>query len=269
MSKLIQNLFNHIGGDYDDPAMRYTAFCADQLVHALTPLQNCRFLDVATGTGMVALSAAQTMQGGRVQAIDTSEQMLEKVAEKATHAGLNNLDLQQMDGQKLDFRSDYFDVLTCSYALPFLNDPLSALESWKRVLKPGGKLVITTFGAKALQPGLGQFYKDLATWGIDYQDETYQREQAYQDPSIVEDLLKQAGFKRTRAVTRQFGYHLTGDLDWWAVLWQNANRRHLRGLSPEQQGDFQQQHLKALQYLWTQQGFWLDVETHLIAAYLD
>jgi len=265
----IQALFEQIGAEYDDPAMRYTAFCADQLVHALSPLQNCKVLDVATGTGMAALSVAQSMQGGRVQAIDTSAAMLEKVAEKAAHAGLDNLDLQQMDGQDLEFRSAYFDVVVCSYALPYFDDPLSALQSWRRVLKPGGKLVISTLGAKAFQPGLAQFYQDLERWGIDYEDEIHQRQLAYQNPQICIDLFRQAGFKRSRHVARQFGYHLTGNLDWWAILWQNANRRHLLTLSPEQQGEFMQQHLKALENLWTKKGFWLDVETHLMAAYVD
>ena len=75
----ITALFNIVAEGYDNPSTRFFTFCADKMLDILQPKQNTRLLDVVTGTGAVATSAAQMLlPEGRVHGIDLSEKMLDK-----------------------------------------------------------------------------------------------------------------------------------------------------------------------------------------------
>jgi len=64
----ITNLFNLVATKYDTPSLRFFPFCADKLVDFAKIKPNDKVLDIATGTGVVALAVAQSLKGsGRIQ----------------------------------------------------------------------------------------------------------------------------------------------------------------------------------------------------------
>jgi demethylmenaquinone methyltransferase / 2-methoxy-6-polyprenyl-1,4-benzoquinol methylase len=96
-----------------------------------------RLLDVATGTGLVAHGAAGILgEPGRVIGVDPSRGMLRE-ARKAL-AG----PLVQGRGEALPFRDDLFDMLSMGFALRHVADLEVAFREYRRVLKPGGYLVL-------------------------------------------------------------------------------------------------------------------------------
>ncbi|MEK7207536.1 MAG: class I SAM-dependent methyltransferase, partial [Pseudomonadota bacterium] len=116
----VVTLFNLVASGYDNAALRYFPFAADRLITQMQPAPGTKILDVATGTGVVALAAAQAIgEGGRVAAIDLAESMLERLQEKIDKFGIRNIDLHVMDASSLDFPRDYFDHVNCSYGLYF------------------------------------------------------------------------------------------------------------------------------------------------------
>lgn len=92
-------------------------------------------LDVGTGTGFVALLAAEL--GHQVTAIDWSRTMLAQAKSKAES---ESLEIEFIEGmtESLPFENDRFDVLTARHLLWTLSDPDQALSEWFRVIKPGG-----------------------------------------------------------------------------------------------------------------------------------
>ena len=135
----VKDLFDQVASLYDNPAMRFFPFCGDRMISHLQPKPGFKVLDIATGTGAVALPAAQAIAPtGRVQAIDLAENMLDIAAANLKRAGIDNVDFHAMDATRLDFKSRYFDAITCSFGIFFLPDMLAALKEWVRVLKPGG-----------------------------------------------------------------------------------------------------------------------------------
>ena len=105
----ITEVFDTVSARYDNPATRFFPFCADRLITHLQPCPGYKILDIATGTGAVAMPAAQAiLPGGRVQAIDLSEKMLDVAAKNIHRVGVNNVDYHVMDACKLDFKSNYF-----------------------------------------------------------------------------------------------------------------------------------------------------------------
>ena len=95
-------------------------------------------LDVATGTGYVALAAASL--GHRVAAIDLSPPMLDELAAYAADRGLA-VDARLGDAVAPDFPPGRFDAMTSRHLLWTLREPETAMTNWRALLRPGGRLV--------------------------------------------------------------------------------------------------------------------------------
>ncbi|WP_336660355.1 class I SAM-dependent methyltransferase [Leucobacter sp. USHLN153] len=108
---------------------------------AVAPRPGMRILDLAAGTG--TSSAALAAHGAHVVAADFSEGMLAEGRKR--HAGNKLIEFQWADATQLPFEDDSFDAATISYGLRNVNDPKAALAEMRRVVKPGGRVVIAEF----------------------------------------------------------------------------------------------------------------------------
>lgn len=96
-------------------------------------------LDVGTGTGVIASLLAEL--GHKVMGVDIAEDMLRQAREKAARMGLN-LEFQLGDAEKPGFKEASFDAVISRHVVWTLPNPEKAMAEWKRLLKPGGQLVI-------------------------------------------------------------------------------------------------------------------------------
>lgn len=106
--------------------------------HALT--KDMRVLEIATGTGLIALNIAASVQS--VEAIDFAPGMIEKAKQKKAPP---NVRFSVGDATALNYADQSFDAVIISNALHIMPDPALVLENITRVLKPGGLLVAPTF----------------------------------------------------------------------------------------------------------------------------
>lgn len=103
--------------------------------HGLKP--GIRMLDVGAGTGVMSLIAQQVMGGdGEVIAVDPSEGMLEVARANGVKQTLIGR------GEDLPVESDRFDLLTMGYALRHVADLGATFSEYRRVLKPGGRVLL-------------------------------------------------------------------------------------------------------------------------------
>jgi SAM-dependent methyltransferase len=109
----------------------------DALAAAL-PQPPAEILDVATGTGYVALAAAAL--GHQVTAIDLSPRMLEELRAHAADRGLS-VDARLGDAVAPDFPPASFAVVASRHLLWTLREPATAMTNWRNLLRPGGRLV--------------------------------------------------------------------------------------------------------------------------------
>jgi demethylmenaquinone methyltransferase / 2-methoxy-6-polyprenyl-1,4-benzoquinol methylase len=110
-----------------------------------------RVLDVAGGTGDLAKSFARRVgETGQVWLTDINGSMLGVGRDRLTDAGLL-LPAVQCDAEKLPFPSDYFDCVTVAFGLRNMTHKESALAEMRRVLRPGGRLLVLEF-SKVWQP---------------------------------------------------------------------------------------------------------------------
>ena len=113
---------------------------------------NENLLDIATGTGHVAIAAAQKLRRSKVTGIDLSEKMLLRAGKKANEMNLRNLTFKLCDIEDMGFDNDSFDMACCAFGLFFLPNMEYGLKCISKVLKPGGKLAITSFSPSLMMP---------------------------------------------------------------------------------------------------------------------
>ncbi len=111
------------------------------LTRALQPRKGMRILDVAAGTG--TSSAAIAAGGAHVTAADFSEGMLAEGRRR--QSGNELIEFVYADASRLPFEDDSFDAATISFGLRNVSDPKQALAEMRRVVKPGGRIVICEF----------------------------------------------------------------------------------------------------------------------------
>ena len=102
--------------------------------------EGLRALDVGTGPGQFAFYLAQ--EGFEVTGIDISPGMIARAERKAGQLGLR-VDFRTGDAERLPFDDDTFDVVVTRNLVWTLPNPESAVREWRRVLKPGGRIIIS------------------------------------------------------------------------------------------------------------------------------
>jgi len=212
MKDYIKSIFDQVSQAYDSPEMRYVPFSADFMMGLAKPRAGERVLDIATGTAMVAIAAAQYLQpGGRVQAIDLSEGMLSKARQNIEKHALNNIDIHIMDAEGLAFKSNYFDLITCGFGLFFFPQAKMAVDKWPRVLKPEGRIIYSTFNNSAFMPMAKWFKELIEDSGVEIPANSLQ---ALNDSESCLDLLSDELYKDKCITTQQHGIHLRDAYEW-------------------------------------------------------
>ena len=113
----------------------------DRIKLLLTP--DTEVLEVATGTGMIALGLAG--QGCNIEAVDFSPKMVVFAQKKARKLGASEVHFTVQNALNLKFPSNCFDIVIIANTLHIMPEPEKALREISRVLKPGGKLIAPTF----------------------------------------------------------------------------------------------------------------------------
>lgn len=262
----VAQVFDLAAPDYDGPALRFFPFCADRLVARLNPAAGEKILDVATGTGAVALAAAQAVgPTGRVIGIDLAEGMLAQLQRKLDKFGVAHVDLHVMDAAALEFRGDYFHHTLCSFGLFFVRDMAAALKEWVRVTRPGGKVMFTTFGLAAFEPMKWLLLERLQREGADA-GAAAQAAGRLAEADDCRALLAAAGLDGITVETAQLGYHLRNADEWWEIVRGSGFRGLVEKLPPPRREALRAAHVAEIAPLVTDKGLWLNVETIFAAG---
>jgi len=122
------------------------------LIDAIDPRPGQRILDVATGTGLVAVALAR--RGCEVVGLDQSEQMLARAREKLAAAPelTKRITFVHGEAERLPFEDGTFDALTFTYLLRYVDDRLATMAELVRVVKAGGKIGMVEFGVPRAWP---------------------------------------------------------------------------------------------------------------------
>ena len=128
---------------------------SDRLIELANIKSGDKVLDVATGIGEPAISAAKVVgKSGHITATDISSEMLAIAAERARSMGLHEImDFKQSDAEKLELGTNQaFNSVICRWGLMFMPNLDTALSNMVRLLVPGGRLAAAVWSEPSKVP---------------------------------------------------------------------------------------------------------------------
>lgn len=255
----VADLYNQRSNTYDEGD--FHPKLAHHLIKHVGIHRGQKILDIATGTGLVAIEAAQLVGSeGQVVGVDISTGLLEQAKRKARAAGLSNIELIEADAETLDFPDNTFDRVLCCSALPLMTNVPADLRLWHRFLKPDGLIGLCVFAETAFVAGV-VFKRVAQRYGVElvFSDLTGTEEKCY-------TLLREAGFENVEVKTEQFGSYisLSEVQGTWKGSFKHPLSRPIEQLSPEQLEQAKTEYLAELEALVTDKGIWNDITTFFV-----
>ncbi len=256
----IKTTFDTLAADYE--GLRFVHVCATRLLELANLPEGARVLDVATGTGLVALAAAHVVgPTGRVVGVDFSAQMLEEAQAKLARTDLENVEFVQGDAESLDFPDANFDYVLCASSLFFVPDMARAAHEFQRVLKPGARAGFSSFGAGFLEPLTSLLTTRLEAYGVPAANPPVSR---LEDPSICQGLLEDAGFVNVTVTSEQLGYHHQNFESRWAEIMVGLEGVPISRLPDEVRERVKDEYHADIAPLFTSGRLWLDVPANFV-----
>ena len=231
--KMLQQGFDTVAAGYDHPSLSFFPDTAKRLIEhleldQLDQIPGLQLLDVCTGTGCVALAAAEKLSQGHVTGIDLSTGMLQQARNKAAAKNLNNtrfhqMDLEHLSLENLDRPDQAFDIATSSFGLFFLEDMVKGLNNITSTVKPGGKIAITSFAGEAFSPMADLFIQRYESTGRVVPPLSWKR---LATEELIRELFGAVNITKVDIHHEPLGYQMTDAQMWWDVVW-NAGWRSL------------------------------------------
>lgn len=162
------------------------------------PAPGENILDVATGTGTVAIALAEAAEGDcHITGIDITAAMIEAARKNVAERGMEPVfTFQEASAEDLPFAADTFDLVTSSLALHHTN-VVKVLREVRRVLRPGGRAVIADVTANRSWRGMlgpmARVFDQMYMFGTESNDLFCE----FHTSGEWRRLMREAGFKET------------------------------------------------------------------------
>lgn len=246
--------YDRAADDYDQVGTRRFRRFGRELVDRLDLAPDMRVLDVGTGRGAILFPVAANLgPSGRAVGVDLALKMIVHTHAEAERQGLDNVHVQQMDADALAFAADSFDVITCGFALFFV-DFENVLASLYQVLRPGGTLVVSVNHSLS-DPDEYERWKWLFPLLREVMGPGFRPPAAcvaplrLATPDRLSSVLEQAGFTDVRLETVQATLYFKDEQDWWRHELSQGSRMWADGMSDEARETYRRkafEHLKGM-----------------------
>ncbi|AFY33770.1 class I SAM-dependent methyltransferase [Calothrix sp. PCC 7507] len=235
---------------------------ATRLVYLAKLQPGHQVLDIATGTGLAGIAAAQIVGStGRVLGTDFAEGMLQQAQKKVAVLGLTNIMFEKADADEQEFQGSQFDAILCSSAIAYLTDIPISLRRWHNALKPGGVFAFSCL-AETSPTASVLFRAVVQKYGVTIPNPN----ELLGTPDRCCQILGMIGFEEIEITTEQFGFYLQ-DAE---VAW-TGNAKSAFGLqdakwSEEQLERCKQEYFTEVNKASTQEGYWNDITMFFVTA---
>jgi SAM-dependent methyltransferase len=139
-STSIRDEFAHQADAFARSPTMSLAETLDAVVDLVPEDPTARWAEVACGPGLISRAMARRV--GSVQGLDLTPAMVDKARAEATAAGVGNVSFTVGDATALDLAADSFDGAITRFSLHHIPAPLRVLEEMRRVVKPGGLVIV-------------------------------------------------------------------------------------------------------------------------------
>jgi ubiquinone/menaquinone biosynthesis C-methylase UbiE len=222
----LQGVFTRSASSYEH--IRYFPIFGQWLVDTAQIPEGSTVLDVACGRGAMLFPAAERVGAtGKVIGIDLAAGMARETGLEIKRRGLTQAEARQMDAENLDFPASFFDVVLCGFSLQFFPHLDRALEEFRRVLKPSGRVAVTTWSD---DDSRWDWFQDLRT---EHGAVLKLGSQSLDKPEEIQKWLSDAGFNHIQITTKELDMVYRNEEEWWNMVWSISGRAGLETLNPE------------------------------------
>ncbi|HXY25675.1 MAG TPA: class I SAM-dependent methyltransferase [Candidatus Acidoferrum sp.] len=226
--------YNAAADFFDAPPLAFWDRIGRRSVEKAALRAGAHVLDVCCGAGASALPAAEAVGGnGRVVGVDLAENLLHLARQKTQHRGLANTEFRHADVESLDPAAESFDAVICVFGIFFLPDmdmPAAVRHLWK-LLRPGGNLVITTWGPRVLEPGNSIFWDAVRAERPDLY-KSFNPWERINEPRGLSGMLLEAGVTADEVHAESDHQPLESPEDFWTIVLGSGYRGTIEQLDP-------------------------------------
>jgi ubiquinone/menaquinone biosynthesis C-methylase UbiE len=249
----VREIFDRAAPTYDAAVFPFFTPFGAALVEYAQIGPDERVLDVGCGAG-AALAPASRIAASAV-GIELSPAMAERAREAAPKA-----EVIVGDAASLDLPDDSFDVVLSAFVIFFMEDPTAVLREWGRVLKPDGRLVISTwaggdprwaFEREIRRPLLAQLPQDLVQ-DLVRANAMLER---FAEPAKVQAELSAAGFDAEPTIEHQIKFVFPDEQAWWDWTRSHAGRMAVDALPDDAQRQLRAQMRDGMEAIRNEAGY--------------
>lgn len=230
--KRLADVFGRAAPTYDRVGPPVFSHFGKRLVEEAGISPGSQLLDVATGRGASLFPAAKAVgPTGRVVGVDFSRAMVHEAMREIRAKNLKNVEAQHMDAEALLFPDESFDLVLSGFAIFFFPNLDKALSEFHRVLRPVGKVAVSTF-AKVL-PAEWEWLEPLLEKFVPMDQEEDQRDESaaaspeFDSEEGLSEILSSAGFLRVQVSSETKDFVYADEEEWWSTVWSHGMRQSL------------------------------------------
>jgi SAM-dependent methyltransferase len=189
----------------------------EEMLQLASPQAGEQVLELACGPGSVGLaSAACVGPEGHVVMSDVVEEMTAIAARRAEALGLRNVSTRLLDLEEIAEPDESYDVAFCREGIMLVPDPARAAREIRRVLRPGGRVVLAVWGPRTRNPWLGLVFDAVSEQlGTPMPPPGIPHPFSLSDADALAQLLREAGLSDVSVSERLTPYTAASFEEWW------------------------------------------------------
>jgi len=238
--------YNAAADHFDDGPLAFWDRYGTRTVERLALPRGATVLDVGCGSGASALPAAVAVgPDGRVVGIDLAERLLALARAKAARRNLGNVEFHIGDMERPEFPDASFDAVVCVFAIFFVADMARQVRTLWRLVRPGGRLAITTWGPRMWEPASSAWWAAVRQVRPDLVA-TVSPWERITTPPALRQLLAEGGIGEAEIVAESGEQALRSPEDWWSIVLGSGYRWTVEQMDSESAARVRSANLAAL-----------------------
>jgi ubiquinone/menaquinone biosynthesis C-methylase UbiE len=253
--------YNATADHFDDEPLAFWGRIGARTVARLGLAAGGHVLDVGCGTGASALPAAEAVgPSGHVIGVDLAARLLDRARAKAKDRGLDHVEFRVGDMTALGYPDGCFNAVISVFSIFFVPDMEALVGELWRMVRPGGRLAVTTWGPRIFEPAYSRWLEAVRRERPDLHS-AFNPWDRITDAASVRRLLLDGGAGDAEVVTEDGVQVLRSPADWWTVALGSGLRWTIDQMGPVTAARVREDNLR-----WVEEHDVTAIETNAIYA---